>query len=263
MLNPIENIIVPTDFPEVSDIAERGAVALAARDSAAIHLPRVTRRPFFHATYPPNVPEAIREDLRRDADQPMEEVRLKFTRLGATGVRELIGESLQPAEAVTKAAQDHDPDLVVMATHGHQGRKHTMIGSVAERTVRTSSAPVLSVKGYGISKAPIQRIFFATDFSLHSKQALSHTRAFAKRLGVHVDILHEPDETPAYIRAMSAEIADFEQEARTLAGEHLNAVGKQLPGQKFTIQTHLRSGRCDGFPARYSRHEQTRAEFSA
>jgi len=242
MFDPIKNIIVPTDFSEISDIAERSAVALAARDGAAIHLLHVIRLPFFHTTYDLNVPEAIWEGLRRDADQQMEEVRLKLERLGATDVRELVGESLQPAEAVAKAAEDHDADLVVMATHGHQGLKHAMIGSVAERTVRTSPVPVLSVRGYGITEAPIQRILFATDFSSHSKHALSLTCEFAEKFGVHVDILHVLDETPAYMRSISTEIAAFEKEARTLAGEHLDAVGKQLQGKKFSVQTHLRTG---------------------
>jgi nucleotide-binding universal stress UspA family protein len=242
MLNPIKNIIVPTDFSEISDIAERSAVALAARDGAAIHLLHVIRLPFFHTTYDLNVPEAVWESLRRDTDQKMEEVRLKLERLGATDVRKLVGESLQPAEAVARAAEDHDADLVVMATHGHQGFKHAMIGSVVERTARTSPIPVLSVKGYGITESPIERILFATDFSSHSKNALSLTCAFAEKFGVHVDILHVFDETPTYIRAISSEVVAFEEKARALAGEHLDDMAMQLRGKSFSVKTHLRSG---------------------
>jgi nucleotide-binding universal stress UspA family protein len=55
MLNPIKHIIVPTDFSEVSDIAERSAVALAARDGAAIHLLHVIRLPFFHTSITPRL----------------------------------------------------------------------------------------------------------------------------------------------------------------------------------------------------------------
>jgi len=242
MLDPIKNIIVPTDFSEVSDIAERSAVALAAQDGATIHLLHVIRLPFFHTTYDLNVPEAIWEGLRRDTDQQMEETRLKLEKLGAANVQELVSESLQPAEAIAKSALDLKADLVVMATHGHQGLKHAMIGSVTERTARTCPVPVLSVKGFGITEAPIQRILFATDFSSHSKHALALTCSFAKKFGAHVDVVHVLDETPAYIRSMSAEVVDFEKQARTLAGEHLDAVGKTMQGDSFSIQTHLRSG---------------------
>jgi nucleotide-binding universal stress UspA family protein len=242
ILNPIKNIIVPTDFSEVSDIAERSAVALATQDGAAIHLLHVIRLPFFHTTYDLNVPEAIWEGLRRDADQQMEEARMKLEKCGAVDVRELVSESLQPAEAIAKSARELDADLVVMATHGHQGIKHAMIGSVTERTARTCPVPVLSVKGYGITEAPIERILFATDFSSHSKHALSVASSFAERFGTHVDVLHVLDETPGYIRQMSSEVADFEKAARKMAGEHLDALEKELQGRRFSVKTHLRSG---------------------
>ncbi len=242
MLNPIKNIIVPTDFSEVSDIAERSAVALAAKDGAAIHLLHVIRLPFFHTTYDLNVPEAIWEGLRRDADQRMEEARLKLEKYGATDVRELVGESLQPAEAIAKAVGETHADLVIMATHGHQGLRHAMIGSVTERTARTCPVPVLSVKGYGIADAPIQRILFATDFSSHSKHALSVASEFAENFGTHLDVLHVLDETPDYIRQISPEVADFEKEARRMAGEHLDSVEKELQGRAFSVKTHLRRG---------------------
>ena len=37
-------------------------------------------------------------------------------------------------------------DLVVMATHGRTGLKHVLMGSVAEKVARMSTAPVLTVK---------------------------------------------------------------------------------------------------------------------
>jgi universal stress protein A len=37
-------------------------------------------------------------------------------------------------------------DLIVMATHGRTGLSHLLIGSVAERVVRTSPCPVLTIR---------------------------------------------------------------------------------------------------------------------
>jgi nucleotide-binding universal stress UspA family protein len=37
-------------------------------------------------------------------------------------------------------------DMIVMATHGHTGLKHLMLGSTAEKVVRHSKCPVLTVK---------------------------------------------------------------------------------------------------------------------
>jgi nucleotide-binding universal stress UspA family protein len=37
-------------------------------------------------------------------------------------------------------------DLIVIGTHGRTGLSHMMLGSVAERVVRTSEVPVLTIR---------------------------------------------------------------------------------------------------------------------
>jgi nucleotide-binding universal stress UspA family protein len=51
-----------------------------------------------------------------------------------------------PAEEIRKFSEEEGVDLVVIATHGRTGLRHILMGSVAERTVRSSSVPVLTVK---------------------------------------------------------------------------------------------------------------------
>ncbi len=51
-----------------------------------------------------------------------------------------------PAEEIIRYAQQEGADLIVIATHGRTGLRHMMMGSVAEKIVRLSSIPVLSVK---------------------------------------------------------------------------------------------------------------------
>ena len=51
----------------------------------------------------------------------------------------------RPATAIREHVEDHDIDLVTMGTHGHGGLKRYLLGSIAERTVRTSPAPVMAV----------------------------------------------------------------------------------------------------------------------
>ena len=47
---------------------------------------------------------------------------------------------------ITDAAQRHAADLIVVATHGRTGVLHLLLGSVAERVVRTAACPVLTVR---------------------------------------------------------------------------------------------------------------------
>jgi nucleotide-binding universal stress UspA family protein len=47
---------------------------------------------------------------------------------------------------ILQAARDFNSDLIIMGTHGHTGVKHLVIGSVAEKVVRASNIPVMTVR---------------------------------------------------------------------------------------------------------------------
>ncbi len=51
-----------------------------------------------------------------------------------------------PAEEIKRFAEEQAIDLIVIATHGRSGLRRMMLGSVAQRVVRDSSVPVLTVK---------------------------------------------------------------------------------------------------------------------
>ncbi len=50
------------------------------------------------------------------------------------------------ANSIVEHADRHECDLVVLATHGLSGAAHALLGSVAERVVRTADVPVLTVR---------------------------------------------------------------------------------------------------------------------
>jgi nucleotide-binding universal stress UspA family protein len=51
-----------------------------------------------------------------------------------------------PASAIIEFAGGRGVDLIVMGTHGRGGMSHLLLGSVAERVVRTAPCPVLTVR---------------------------------------------------------------------------------------------------------------------
>lgn len=51
-----------------------------------------------------------------------------------------------PAREICRFASEKEVDVILMATHGRTGLKHILMGSVAERVVRHSPAPVITVK---------------------------------------------------------------------------------------------------------------------
>jgi universal stress protein A len=52
----------------------------------------------------------------------------------------------EPAVEIIRAAIDHRCDLIAISTHGRTGLTHLLLGSVAERVVRESPVPVLTVR---------------------------------------------------------------------------------------------------------------------
>ena len=53
---------------------------------------------------------------------------------------------LPPAQAITQTAEEIGADVIVMGTRGLAGLKHVLLGSVAERTIRTAPCPVITIK---------------------------------------------------------------------------------------------------------------------
>ena len=50
------------------------------------------------------------------------------------------------ADTIIACAKEKGADLIVMGTHGRTGLTHLLLGSVAERVVRGSHVPVLTVR---------------------------------------------------------------------------------------------------------------------
>ena len=72
-------------------------------------------------------------------------VALRKQRPGATGILR----NGVPWQEILAAIDETHADLVVMGTHGRRGIAHALLGSVAEKTVRMSTVPVLTIRAAG------------------------------------------------------------------------------------------------------------------
>jgi nucleotide-binding universal stress UspA family protein len=139
----IRHILVPVDFGDVADRAIDLALAVAAPFAAKVTL--------FHASWlPPSSPVSYAEGLswptdelerraRETLDRVCSRVRPRYANVDAVVVQ---GE---PREAILENAARLGVDLIVMGTHGRRGLSRALLGSVAERVVRTATVPVLTV----------------------------------------------------------------------------------------------------------------------
>lgn len=142
-----KRILVPMDFSPPSDAALEYARSLAARYGASLQLLHVAEDP-YRAFYSAEVLVPEVEGLR---DEILAETANRLTAcLRPADLAEFraTAESIigTPATSIVEYAGGHDIDLIVMGTHGRGGMSHLLMGSVAERVVRTAPCPVLTVR---------------------------------------------------------------------------------------------------------------------
>jgi nucleotide-binding universal stress UspA family protein len=141
----IHKILVPIDFSDDSRAALKLAVELAKNFEAKIHLLHCYQDFVGDlSTYDLAVPEDFYRALHRAAETKLDELR---SQLKGEGVHMSIEVCASlPSEAICETAARIHADLIVMGTRGVSGIKHVILGSVAERTVRSAPCPVLTMK---------------------------------------------------------------------------------------------------------------------
>ena len=149
---PFTKILVPTDFSDGSHLALERALDLRQQFGAKIVLLHVYQIPI---SYPNGY--VFTADILGSIEQAARGQMLKEKERAEGRARELAGGAAvpaieaklmigAPALAIIEEAQKDGFDLIVMGTHGHTGLKHLLIGSVAERVVRSAPCPVLTIR---------------------------------------------------------------------------------------------------------------------
>lgn len=149
---PYKKILCPVDFDENSARALREAARLALHGGCTLCLLHVVQ------ISPLAAQEAA---LGSAAGQFHDAIQVKLARkqvdemletLPVEAKHEITIEIGEAGTAIVAAAKRLGADLVVMATHGRKGLAHLVLGSVAERVVRESTVPVLTVRPTGTEK---------------------------------------------------------------------------------------------------------------
>ncbi len=138
-----DTILVPTDGSEPASRAVEHALDLAEMTDATVHALFVTDSNRANQGAPGISVDELRDSLSSRGRDVTDAVAERGAERGLP-VETAVEEGL-PEEEISRYADHHDVDLVVMGTHGRTGVDRLMAGSVAEATVRTCSVPVLTV----------------------------------------------------------------------------------------------------------------------
>ena len=135
-----DRILVATDGSETARAAVDHAIDLAAVHDATLHALYVLH---LRPSLEPNVGmvydhlEAVGEDATAHVAESAAQQGVEVVESTADGT---------PHRRTLDYVDEHDVDLVVMGTRGRTGLEHALVGSVAERVVRLSPVPVLTVR---------------------------------------------------------------------------------------------------------------------
>jgi nucleotide-binding universal stress UspA family protein len=138
-----KTILVATDFSDASTLALEYARVLATRFDAGLRVLHVVETPVPLGSEL-HIPEVmtVAERAVQDAQQQLATTMAQFDGDNVIG-QVLVGNA---AKKIVEYADDHDIDVIVMGTHGRGALAHLLMGSVAERVVRTAPCPVLTIR---------------------------------------------------------------------------------------------------------------------
>ena len=140
---PYERVLVPTDGSDAAGRAADHAIALAGALDAAVHVLSAVETAALGPDVRSTVSSAGEETA---ANEAVEAVVAAAESAGIDDVTTHVSHG-PPDEAIREYVREHDVHAVVMGTTGRRGVDRILLGSVAEKTVRSAPVPVITVGG--------------------------------------------------------------------------------------------------------------------
>jgi len=141
VMKDFEMILCAVDFSPASHCALELAAVLARRHRCQLTITHVYEASAA-ATDMLVAPPELFEQAVRETERELDRFRAQAEALTDRPIRTALLKG-KPADAVVHWAREHPCDLIVLATHGRGGLKRLMLGSVAERVVRTAPCSVM------------------------------------------------------------------------------------------------------------------------
>jgi nucleotide-binding universal stress UspA family protein len=207
----MKKILVPTDFSDTAMLAADVASQLSEKILAETH--------FLTCISSPQTPwESLGEKGWRD----LQEVRGAqkhyadlAKRHSAARMRQVMAYSFGDlVPAMVRYVDREDVYMIVMGSSGAEGVRELLVGSNAQKIVKTLSCPVMVVKQRDKSQR-FQKIVFASDFRREALAPFRHLVELADSLGAHIQLLQvKAEDAAVYEKALAKPVVEeFERAA--------------------------------------------------
>jgi nucleotide-binding universal stress UspA family protein len=247
----LRTIVVPLDGSRFAEAALGVAARLARMAGARLKLVEV-HEPQMALVPVADIPISTGADDLEVRAQRQEYLADAALRLGTVGggpvTFELVDGLAGPALA--QWIEHHEPDLVVMSSHGRGPLSRFWLGSIADHLIRHVSVPILLLRPKDGDQAPVSQetIHFNTaivplDLSTEAEAILGPLTSFAKLLDTHLTLFHvvEPilgvyGGMPSYPAPMSPDLIEA---TRTRAQHHLDELADRLRANGLRVATKV------------------------
>jgi nucleotide-binding universal stress UspA family protein len=145
-MKEFKTILFATDFSENSEYAFDYALAMARKYQSLLAIVHIINEPVdLRGFYVPHISfESLEEEIEEGARKMME----KFCRMHVSdyeNYQTFIVPGI-PYDEIIKKAEELKADLIIMGTQGRSGLDHVLFGSTAEKVVRKSPVPVMTIR---------------------------------------------------------------------------------------------------------------------
>ncbi|MDA8402947.1 MAG: universal stress protein [Desulfobacteraceae bacterium] len=256
MRRPINTILCATDFSKLSEAVVSYGITLAKEFNAKLIVCHVVDFPAV-SMYGEAVSEPIDYQnrfmayARAEIDRLVSGAAIDYHALVAVG---------NTIDEITHLVDEHQADLVIVATHGRSGLKRFFLGSVTERLIRILPCPLLVLRGEtddavaGIQKFPFKRILVGCDFSLDSDLAFANSLSIAQEFESELHLVHvvEPSGYRDLFNMSADQGEKFKQDLYDMINAKLESMVPQDAMNWLTLHTHLLVGKPYAEIVRYA-----------
>jgi nucleotide-binding universal stress UspA family protein len=243
-MRPIHHILVPTDFSTCAQGALQHGFHLAQKYGAELHIFHVVEGgvDYEKVLHIPGSPLRTLMLSSRDAvgATPLVE------QLNGVPLHRVTRRDADAASAILQYAGEIGAHLVVMGAHGDSGANrylscgmdYVLIGRSADRVVRHSTCPVLTV-GLRRGRFPgmVKSILVPVDFSPFSRSAIEHARELALLYGAQLEVLHVVERVANGVHQHEAPAV-----TDTAVLEDLRTTYDRVPGPTVPVAFHVERG---------------------
>lgn len=253
-----KKILFPTDFSPCANHALKYSLLLAEKYQAKLIL--------FHAIImfmdDPNNPDYRFPDLSETYNQIEKVCHRCFQEVIDGGhkvdIDKLVVRGISAADEILRYAEENDISLIVMGTCGRSALGRFFFGSTAEKVVRHSHCPVLTVleePSKYIKTGKYDKILLPTDYSDTSKKAIPWAVSLAENHDAELILFHAIEENipPQYYAGGITSIFELDRELKKRATKALDLFVEEFKGKKIKTKKVVVEGKSDEEIVKYAK----------